>query len=51
MNCIEIRQLYFAFNNQVIFNNFDFVLPKGKWCALLGASGIGKSTILRVIAG
>ncbi|MDE8035071.1 ABC transporter ATP-binding protein [Actinobacillus equuli] len=51
MNCIEIHQLHFAFKQQVIFNNFDFVLPKGKWCALLGASGIGKSTLLRLIAG
>ncbi|SUT92497.1 ABC transporter ATP-binding protein [Actinobacillus lignieresii] len=51
MNCIEIHQLHFAFKQQVIFNNFDFALPKGKWCALLGASGIGKSTLLRLIAG
>lgn len=51
MNCIEIHQLHFTFKQQVIFNNFDFVLPKGKWCALLGASGIGKSTLLRLIAG
>ncbi|WGE49472.1 ABC transporter ATP-binding protein [Actinobacillus equuli] len=51
MNCIEICRLHFAFKDQVIFNNFDFVLPKGKWCALLGASGIGKSTLLRLIAG
>ncbi|VTR44727.1 Uncharacterised protein [Actinobacillus pleuropneumoniae] len=28
MNCIEIHQLHFAFKQQVIFNNFDFVLPK-----------------------
>lgn len=51
MNIVEIQQLNFAFGSQQIFQNFSFSLPTQKWVALLGASGIGKSTLLRLIAG
>ncbi|MBN6710922.1 ABC transporter ATP-binding protein [Haemophilus haemoglobinophilus] len=51
MYSIEIQNLKLAFNAQVLFEQFNFTLPQGKWTSLLGASGIGKSTLLRVIAG
>ena len=31
--------------------NADFIVPKGQICALYGASGAGKTSILRIIAG
>lgn len=49
--CVEIHQLRLAFGSQVLFDHFNFNLPQGKWTSLLGASGVGKSTLLRVIAG
>lgn len=51
MNAVQIRGLTLAFGEQSLFNNFDFDLPRGKWTVLLGRSGVGKSTLLRVIAG
>ncbi|WP_439258446.1 ABC transporter ATP-binding protein [Lonepinella sp. BR2271] len=48
---VEIQNLSFSFEQQVIFHGLDFSLPEQQWTALLGASGIGKSTLLRLIAG
>ncbi|CDF99649.1 Putative uncharacterized protein [Avibacterium paragallinarum JF4211] len=51
MNAIEIRDLGLHFDNQPLFEHFHFSVKQGEWVALLGASGIGKSTLLRAIAG
>lgn len=51
MYSVEINDLKLIFNQQALFENFHFVLHQGQWTSLLGASGIGKSTLLRVIAG
>ncbi|MFA9486820.1 MULTISPECIES: ABC transporter ATP-binding protein [unclassified Moraxella] len=51
MMCVEIVGLSFKFGEQSIFHDFDFTLPKGRFTSLLGASGVGKSTLLRIIAG
>lgn len=48
---IEIRNLCLTFGEQMLFQHFDFQLKKGSWTSLLGASGVGKSTLLRTIAG
>jgi putative hydroxymethylpyrimidine transport system ATP-binding protein len=34
-----------------LFQGLDFTLAGGAWTCLLGASGVGKSTLLRLIAG
>lgn len=34
-----------------LFSNIDFELKQGCWTCLLGPSGIGKSTLLRLLAG
>ncbi|MGB0851711.1 MAG: ABC transporter ATP-binding protein [Pikeienuella sp.] len=34
-----------------LFEDITLNMPSGKWTCLLGASGVGKSTILRLIAG
>lgn len=49
--CVEICQLRLAFGQQVLFDRFNFTLSQNKWTTLLGASGVGKSTLLRAIAG
>lgn len=51
MMCVEIVGLSFKFGEQCIFRDFDFSLPTGRFTSLLGASGVGKSTLLRIIAG
>lgn len=34
-----------------LFGPIDLLIPSGQWTCLLGPSGVGKSTILRLIAG
>ena len=46
---LDINRL--AFDGQTLFEDFQADLPAGRWTALLGASGVGKSTLLRLIAG
>lgn len=36
--------------DKVLFNLMDFTVPAGQWSCLLGRSGVGKSTVLRLIA-
>ena len=36
---------------QMIFSNLAFDMPAAQWTCLLGVSGVGKSTILRLLAG
>ncbi len=40
-----------SYNGQTVLENFEFSLGKGERIGLLGDSGIGKSTILRLVAG
>lgn len=49
--CVSIYQLTLAFGFQRLFEQFDFCLATGKWTSFLGTSGVGKSTLLRAIAG
>ncbi len=35
----------------VLFENLDLTLDGGRWTSLLGPSGVGKTTLLRLIAG
>ncbi|WP_301098090.1 ABC transporter ATP-binding protein [Otariodibacter sp.] len=51
MHSVKINNLTLAFGEQVLFKDFSFSLKKGQWTTLLGSSGVGKSTLLRAIAG
>ena len=41
----------FRHGDVILFDELDLVLEGGQWTCLLGPSGVGKSTILRLIAG
>lgn len=41
----------FRHQDKPLFSNLSFALDQGRWTCLLGASGIGKSTVLRLLAG
>jgi len=36
---------------EIFFANFDLVFPEFQTTTILGASGVGKSTLLRILAG
>jgi len=50
-NLIEINNLTFNRNNRPIFRGVDIAIPKGKVTAIMGPSGTGKTTLLRLIGG
>jgi phospholipid/cholesterol/gamma-HCH transport system ATP-binding protein len=50
-NLVEINNLHFQHNNRPIFCGVDIVIPQGKVTAIMGPSGTGKTTLLRLIGG
>lgn len=48
---LELRNLTKRFGNKPIFSNYDLVIPEGKIVAIVGQSGGGKTTLLRMLAG
>lgn len=50
-NLIEIRGLYLKRGRRVVFDGLDMSIPRGKITALMGPSGTGKTTLLKVIGG
>lgn len=50
-NLVEISNLHFQRNSRTIFNGVDIVIPRGKIVAIMGPSGTGKTTLLRLIGG
>jgi phospholipid/cholesterol/gamma-HCH transport system ATP-binding protein len=48
---VECRDLHFGYGSRPILDGVSFTVPRGKVTALMGASGGGKTTVLRLIGG
>lgn len=48
---IRGEKLTFAYDRDYVFNHADFRLPKGSFGVIVGHSGIGKSTLLKLLLG
>lgn len=48
---ITVRNLSFRRGSRIIFQNVDLAIPRGKITAIMGPSGTGKTTLLRLIGG
>lgn len=50
-NLIEIEGLRYSRGDRLIFDGLDMTVPRGEVTALMGPSGTGKTTLLRLIGG
>lgn len=48
---IDVKNMTFKREDRVIYDNISLTIPKGKVTAIMGPSGIGKTTLLRLIGG
>ena len=51
MKALRGTQLHFAYDRDRIFEDAEFTIEKGSFGAILGHSGIGKSTLLKLMMG
>lgn len=50
-NIVTINDLFFSYGDRPILTGLEMAFPRGKVIAVMGGSGSGKTTILRLIGG
>lgn len=50
-NLVEVQGLRFSYGDLEIFRGLSLSIPRGKVVGILGGSGVGKSTLLKIIGG
>ena len=48
---IDIKDVRKDYGSASALNGVSFSVPRGQWCAVVGSSGSGKSTMLNIIGG
>jgi phospholipid/cholesterol/gamma-HCH transport system ATP-binding protein len=48
---VEVRDASFGYGNRMILKGINLTVPEGKVVAIMGGSGCGKTTLLRLIGG
>ena len=48
---IAIRNLWKEYGDQVVLERINLEVPAGEFCTIVGASGCGKTTFLRLLLG
>ena len=51
MECLRAENLSFSYDRDEILRNAEFTLPKGAFAVITGPSGMGKSTLLKLLLG
>ena len=50
-NLVEISNLNFGYNSRLVLKGINLTVPKGSLVAIMGLSGCGKTTLLRLMGG
>jgi phospholipid/cholesterol/gamma-HCH transport system ATP-binding protein len=50
-NVVEVVEIKFGYANREVLKGLSLTIPRGKVVAILGASGCGKTSLLRMIGG
>ena len=50
-NIVEIRDVHYSVGNRAIFSGLNISIPRGRITAVMGPSGTGKTTLLRLMTG
>src|SRR5690606_17808171 len=48
---VELRDVHFGYGQRPVLRGLSLTVPRGKVTAIMGASGGGKTTVLRLIGG
>jgi len=48
---VDVRDVHYAVDGRPIFSNLDIKVRRGRITAVMGPSGTGKTTLLRLITG
>jgi len=48
---IEFRDVWFRYNRDWVLCGISFNIKRGEWVSIVGRSGVGKSTLVRMISG
>lgn len=48
-NIVEIRDVHYSVGDRAIFRGLNLTIPRGRITAIMGPSGTGKTTLLRLI--
>src|SRR4030095_13457541 len=50
-NIVEVRDVHYSIGGRAIFSGLNLTIPRGRITAVMGPSGTGKTTLLRLITG
>jgi len=51
MNAVEVKNLYFKYENEWVLEDINFTLKDKEFMAIIGPNGGGKSTLLKILLG
>ena len=51
MSFIDIKDVWKEYGTAAALRGVSFAVPRGQWCAVVGSSGSGKSTMLNILGG
>ncbi|PLM28837.1 lauroyl acyltransferase, partial [Klebsiella quasipneumoniae] len=51
MSFIDIKNIWQEYGDHVVLERINLQVKEGEFCSMVGASGCGKSTFLRLLLG